>query len=440
MKTKNVLSKLILLSVFMIFASSCQDDDAAQPIVEDVTTLQIIQDSPDHTVLEQLLEDTGLSQTINDGTYTIFAPTDQAFGNIDTSTLSTDEVRNILLNHVLAGYADSSSLTTTYLNTLATEQISGQGNNLSVYVNVGADVTLNGISTVTAPDNLAANGVVHVVNEVITIPAVTTFATADSTFEILVQALTRDDQPDFVGTLSSFETPAPFTVFAPTNDAFTALLNELELGSLADISGEVLTSTLNTHVISNANITSSNLPSGTVETLGETFDLAGTTITDQNGRSIEIVVTDVQAGNGIVHVVSTVILPDLGLEPEPAPNTVQMTVDNEGAQAYYVSSITGNEEPTSLNSNNSAWTLTEGTRYELTIVNSGSHPFQLRNSNNDKLLNQNGDGSFESDPDVNFVDDGQKFYFTLTADLAAEIDSYFCGIHTTSMNGSINVN
>ncbi|MBZ9627989.1 fasciclin domain-containing protein [Psychroflexus sp. CAK1W] len=440
MKTKNVLSKFILLSVFIIFAGSCQDDDAAQPIVEDVTTLQIIQDSPDHNVLEQLLEDTGLSQTLNDGTYTIFAPTDQAFGNIDTSTRSTDEVRNILLNHVLAGYADSSSLTTTYLNTLATEQISGQGNNLSMYVNVGADVTLNGISTVTAADNLAANGVVHVVNEVITIPDVTTFATADSTFEILVQALTRDDQPDFVGTLSSFETPAPFTVFAPTNDAFTALLNELELGSLADIIGEVLTSTLNTHVISNANITSSNLPSGTVETLGETFDLAGTTITDQNGRSIEIVVTDVQAGNGIVHVVSTVILPDLGLEPEPAPNTVQMTVDNEGAQAYYVSSITGNEEPTSLNSNNSAWTLTEGTRYELTIVNSGSHPFQLRNSNNDKLLNQNGDGSFESDPDVNFVDDGQKFYFTLTADLAAEINSYFCGIHTGSMNGSINVN
>jgi transforming growth factor-beta-induced protein len=146
---------------------------------------------------------------------------------------------------------------------------------------------------------------------VITIPDVTTFATGDPTFEILVQALTRDDQPDFVGTLSSFETPAPFTVFAPTNDAFAALLTLLGVETLADIEGPTLTSVLNTHVIAGSILRSNNLPSGTVETLGETFELNGTIITDQNGRDIEIVVTDVQAGNGVVHVVSSVILPDL---------------------------------------------------------------------------------------------------------------------------------
>ncbi|NEV93791.1 fasciclin domain-containing protein [Psychroflexus sp. YR1-1] len=437
MKTKNTLVKFMFLIGLMIFAG-CEDDDAAVPITEEVTTLEIIQDSPNHTILEQLLEDTGLSQTLNQGAYTIFAPTDEAFGNISTSGLTTDQLRNILLNHVLEGAAQSENLSTSYVTTLATEQLSGNENQLSLYVNVGNQITLNGISTVTGPNNLATNGVVHVVDEVITIPNVTTFATADSTFEVLVQALTRDDQPDFVGTLSSFDTPAPFTVFAPTNDAFTALLNELELGSLADISGEVLTSTLNTHVIANANITSSNLPSGTVETLGASFELNGTTITDQNNRTIEIVVTDVQAGNGVVHVVNTVILPDLGTEP--APNIVQMTVDNDGAQAYFVSSITGNETPTSLNTNNSAWTLNVGTRYELTVVNAGAHPFQIRNASDERLLSQNSTGTFESDPDVNFVDNGQQFYFTLTADLAAEISTYYCGIHTNSMNGSISVN
>ena len=123
----------------------------------------------------------------------------------------------------------------------------------------------------------------------------------------------------------------------------------------------------------------------------------------------------------------------------PSQNVVRMTVDNDGAQAYFVTSITGSEQPTSLNENNSTWTLTEGTRYELTIVNSGVHPFQIRNSSNNKLLSQNSTGTFEDDSDVNFVDDGQKFNFTVTSTLAAEISTYFCGIHT-SINGNININ
>lgn len=441
MKTKTKFLSLILLTGFIIGISSCSDDDdASTPISNEPTTFEIIEESPNHTILEDLLITTGLDEALNADTYTVFAPTDAAFGNIDTSGLTTAEVTNILLNHVVNGAAESTDLQTEYLSTLATEQFTGDENNLSLYVNVGASVTLNNLATVTGPDLIATNGVVHVVDEVITIPNITTFATSDPNFEILVQALTRDDQPDFVGILSSFEAPAPFTVFAPTNDAFSALLTELELNSLSDISGEVLTSTLNTHVIPDANITSSNLPSGTVETLGDTFELNGTTITDQNGRTIEIVVTDVQAGNGIIHVVSTVILPNLNTDPPPSANVVGMTVDNDGAQAYFVSSITGNEQPTSLNTNNSTWSLTQGTRYELTIVNSGAHPFQLRNANGDMLLSQNSDGSFESDSAVNFVDNGQQFYFTLTPELAAEIAQYFCGIHTNSMNGTINVN
>ncbi|MBZ9779054.1 fasciclin domain-containing protein [Psychroflexus sp. CAK8W] len=440
---KNAVRNLVLIAVLMIGVSSCSSDEdgygAGEPINNNPTTFEIIADSPYHNILEDLLVSNGLEQVLNNGIYTVFAPTDNAFEGIDTSGLTSEQVTNILLNHVLEGSAESSALSTAYLNTLATEQVSGEENNLSLYINVGTDVTLNGTSTVTEPDNMASNGVVHIVNEVITIPDVTTFVIADSTFETLEQALTRDEEPNFVGTLSSFESPAPFTIFAPTNDAFTGLLAELGFDSLADIDETTLTSVLNTHVIGGANIKSSGLPTGTVTTLGETFELNGTTITDQNGRTIEIVVTDVQAGNGITHVVSTVILPDLGLEPEPAPNTVEMTVDNDGAQAFYVSSITGSEQPTSLDSNNSTWTLTEGTRYELTITGASSHPFELRNANGDALLSQSAQGSFEADPDVNFVTDGMQFDFTLTAELAAEINDYICTIHS-GMNGDINVN
>lgn len=435
MKKKMFLSRLILIAIVAVLLSACYEDDAAAPIANDPTTFEIISESPDHAILEDLLLSFGLDEDLNSGLFTVFAPTDAAFGNIDTSSLTDSQVKNILLNHVVQGAAESSSLFSTYLNTLAVESLSGAENNLSLYVNVGTDITLNGQSVVTGPDNLASNGVVHIVNEVITIPNVTTFATADPTFGILVEALTLDGQPDFVATLSSFEAPAPFTVFAPTNDAFVTALTELGVESLTDIAPSVLTSVLNTHVIANANITSAELESGTVETLGETFELdaENATITDQNGRTISIILTDVQAGNGVVHVVSSVILPDLNLDP-----LVQMTVDNDGAQAYFVSNIIGNENVTPLNTNNSPWTLTEGTRYKLTITGANSHPFELRNGNGDALLSQSNDGSFEGDSAVNFQTEGQQFDFTVTPELAAELNQYFCTIHS-GMNGTVSV-
>jgi len=429
------LPRLILIAIVAVLLSACYEDDAAAPIANDPTTFEIISESPDHAILEDLLLSFGLDEDLNSGLFTVFAPTDAAFGNIDTSSLTDSQVKNILLNHVVQGAAESSSLFSTYLNTLAVESLSGAENNLSLYVNVGTEITLNGQSVVTDPDNLASNGVVHIVNEVITIPNVTTFATADPTFGILVEALTLDGQPDFVATLSSFEAPAPFTVFAPTNDAFVTALTELGVESLTDIAPSVLTSILNTHVIANANITSAELESGTVETLGETFELdaENATITDQNGRTISIILTDVQAGNGVVHVVSSVILPDLNLDP-----LVQMTVDNDGAQAYFVSNIIGNENVTPLNTNNSPWTLTEGTRYKLTITGANSHPFELRNGNGDALLSQSNEGSFEGDSAVNFQTEGQQFDFTVTPELAAELNQYFCTIHS-GMNGTVSV-
>jgi len=434
------LPKLILITLVTSFLFACSDDDAAVPIANNPTTFEIISESPDHTILEDLLLSSGLDQALNSGIYTVFAPIDAAFVNTNTSNLSDSQVKNILLNHVVQGAAESSSLFTTYLNTLAVESLSGVENNLSLYVNVGTEITLNGQSVVTGPDNLASNGVVHIVNEVITIPDVTTFAIADPTFETLVEALTLDGQPDFVATLSSFEAPAPFTVFAPTNDAFVTALTELGVESLTDIDPTVLTSILNTHVIANANITSAELESGTIETLGETFELdaPNATIIDQNGRSITIVLTDVQAGNGVVHVVSSVILPDLNLDPPPSVNIVEMTVGNNGASSYFVSNITGNENVTPLNEANSSWTLTEGTRYKLTILGASSHPFELRNSNGDALLSQSNEGSFEADTAVDFQTDGQQFDFTVTPELATELNKYFCTIHS-GMNGMVSV-
>ncbi|MEL6811506.1 MAG: fasciclin domain-containing protein [Bacteroidota bacterium] len=274
----------------------------------------------DLSTLVEALELTGLDTVLNDrmAEFTVFAPTNDAFeaflgGGVQIGDVPVDVLTQVVLNHALTGTFLSTDLSTSYTTTLAT--YGATDNNLSLYINTDSGVTLNGISNVVTADVTAANGVVHIVDAVIALPTVVTFAVADPTFETLVAALTRDDQPDYVATLTTplGTSPAPFTVFAPTNDAFGDLLAELGLGDLSEIDTATLTATLNTHVIAEANVRAEDLVSGVVGTLGDdiTIDAENATITDPNGRVSNIIVVNVQAANGVVHAIDKVLLPQL---------------------------------------------------------------------------------------------------------------------------------
>lgn len=286
----------------------------------DPTITNLAMMTSDLSILSEALEITGLDTVLDDrnAEFTVFAPTNSSFetflsgnGFGSIGDVPVDVLTQVILNHALTGIALSSGLETSYTTTLATYGTTD--NNLSLYINTDGGVTLNGISTVATPDVLAANGVVHIVDGVIALPTVVTFAVADPTFGTLVAALTRPDQPDFVSVLSTPDgtSPAPFTVFAPTNDAFSDLLVELGIASLDDIDTATLTATLNTHVIPGANVRAEDLVDGTVSTLGDdlTIDATNATITDPNGRVSNIIVVNVQAANGVVHAIDKVLLP-----------------------------------------------------------------------------------------------------------------------------------
>lgn len=316
---KNLI-KLSLIAFISMGIVSCSDDDNNT----EQTTNSIadyVASKEDYSSLKAALDKAGLTQTLKgDGNFTVFAPNNEAFATFLTANgfaslndVPTDVLKNVLLNHVIGAKVLSGDLSTGYVNTMATEATSEA--NLSLYVDTSSGVKLNGISNVTTADILADNGVIHAVDKVIALPTVVTFASADPNFSILVSALTREDQPDFVSVLSTQEgtSPAPFTVFAPTNDAFVALLGELGVSGLGDIDGETLTATLNTHVIAGANVRSEDLTNGTVSTLGADLvvDAGNGTLTDPNGRVSNIIVVDVQAVNGVVHAIDTVLLPQL---------------------------------------------------------------------------------------------------------------------------------
>lgn len=311
MKSQLFIPSVILLLV--ILSSCTRSDDAGQIIDNTKTTFEIISESPSHNILEQLLIDSGLNLILDEGIFTVFAPTDDAFIDIDINGLTPGEVEKLLLNHTLRGKAESTDLSNAYFITNATESFTGDNNFINVYVNIDGGITLNGISSVITADVQASNGVIHIIDNVIPIPEVSTFITADSNLETLFTALTRDDQPDFIGLLGSYDSLAPFTVFSPTNAAFDNLLIELEIDSLDSIDTTSLTSALNTHVVSGSIIRTNDMTSGTLSTLGGDIEVnaENEVITDQNGRIITIGVKDIQAGNGVIHLVDKVILPSV---------------------------------------------------------------------------------------------------------------------------------
>ena len=320
-------SYISLLLVGLISFSSCDDDDdvvVVTPVVPEVTpsAVDFAVGNEDFSILVAALTQADLVSTLQgDGPFTIFAPNNAAFqtlldSNADWNSLEdipTDVLTAVLTNHVVAGTVLSTDLTDGYVETLSATPF---GANASLYVNLDDGVTLNGTTKVTGADNIVSNGVIHAIDAVILPPNLVTFATSNPAFSTLVAALTRADlTTDFVAALSS---AGPFTVFAPTNDAFQALLDSnADWASLADIPAEVLETVLLYHVSAAGNVRSTDLSDGqVVPTLsGEdtfTINLSGATpVIDAAMNSANIIATDVQSTNGVIHVIDTVILPQL---------------------------------------------------------------------------------------------------------------------------------
>lgn len=315
-------TKIALLAFLTFGLFACSDDDDGGDVITPSNTIaDFVAGNPDYSSLGAALEVTGLDATLG-GTanFTVFAPNNAAFNSFlsNNGFNSLDEVpedvlTEILLNHVQEGEIMSSALTTGYIESMATGMASDQP--LSLYINTEDGVTINGVSSVTTPDVEVDNGIIHAVDAVIGLPDVTTFATADPNFDILVQALTADESFTFVETLMMSEDPAPFTVFAPTNTAFANVLDELELAGLDDIPADLLSSILSYHVVAGSNVRAEDLTDQmmveTLETGTFTITLGdNVTITDENGRTATIVATNVQANNGVIHALDTVILPE----------------------------------------------------------------------------------------------------------------------------------
>lgn len=267
---------------------------------------------PEFSILVEAVTMAGLGAVLAEGgPFTVFAPTNQAFMDLLEATPFTsledvpmDLLTQILLYHVVDGYAFSNQLANGFVPTL---------NGAAVQVNLDmAPMVYINDSNVIIPNVQATNGVVHAIDKVLMPPTMTLVELAssfDPEFSLLLQAATT---AGLAGVLSGDGPYEQLTVFAPTNAAFLNLLGLTDINEAkAVISGldvTTLTNILLYHVVE-GRVYSSDLSSGAVSTLNGDFDLDLGTLTIDGNASLVPSLLNVQATNGVIHVIDAVLMP-----------------------------------------------------------------------------------------------------------------------------------
>jgi uncharacterized surface protein with fasciclin (FAS1) repeats len=323
MKIISNTSKFAFIALFTsMFISCSKNEDSAADLQasQDPTIEELASKNPDLSSLYDALTETNLVNEFNNNLasrngkseFTLFAPTNKAFREFFKSNPKAN-LRNVLLNHVLSSKKMAADLSTGYLSTRSQVKIGGGAkNNLSLFVDITSGVLLNGVSNVVKADIKLANGVVHIVDKVIPLPTIVTHASANKNFSTLLSVVTSPDQKDIAVALTTNK--KPLTVFAPINTAFDAALGA---GGFANgATAAQVTSVLLYHVVGDANVLAASLKEGQVVStlLKQDFTISltgGASIKDQAGNKVNIIATDVQCTNGVIHAIDRVLQPKL---------------------------------------------------------------------------------------------------------------------------------
>ncbi len=294
--------------------------------------MDVIVNSEDHTSLESAVTEAGLVDALSaEGPFTVFAPTDDAFAALGSETIDalfadpTGDLASILQYHVVSGSVMAGDLNDGQIvpmleGTDAFISLTGEGN----YINQ---------AMITVTDIPADNGVVHVIDAVITQPtSIVDIVVNSPRHNTLETAVT---QAQLVDALSA---DGDFTLFAPTDDAFDALGSETLNALLADPTGD-LAEILQYHVVG-AKAMSGDLSDGDTFTTLEGSDIEVTINNDGVFiNDAKVVFADYEAPNGVVHVIDAVITPPTssravlyeyeGINVYPNPATERFNVSFE---------------------------------------------------------------------------------------------------------------
>ena len=301
-----LLAAALGASTTLLQACGGSDDEHQPNIVE------LAQGNPDLSILAEAVVAAGLAPTLSTGTITVFAPTNAAFAALlselgvtkDALLANRPLLTAVLTYHVLGSKVARADVP------LGKAITPVSGGFFKIESANGLKITdgRNRVSTITATDIQASNGVVHLVDRVL-LPAdkdIVATASALPDFSILVEAVVA------AGLVNTLQGAGPFTVLAPTNAAFAALLTELGVSKAALLADTALLTKVLTYHVVPARVLKAELPVNTaIATVqGQSFTVnASLVITDQTLRTSGLAATDVFTSNGVIHVVDRVLLP-----------------------------------------------------------------------------------------------------------------------------------
>ncbi|GAB5532312.1 MAG: hypothetical protein Roseis3KO_40890 [Roseivirga sp.] len=367
MKIIKYINGLMLMVLAIVLVTSCEKDEELFPkaVISPKTVAELIADNPSLSTLGGALERLNLDSVLSLGnTYTVFAPNNAAFSGIDLAAMTDAQLEAILLNHVRSTTTADfvASMATGYTSTMSTGP---DDLNLNLHTNVAdGAVTINGVGTIVSSmkDLGGTNGVVHVVDGVLLPPTVVDHVDANPEYSTLSAAIAKAELT------TALSAAGPFTLFAPSDAAFeqfmAAVNGAFGWSSLDDIPAQVLRDVLMYHVVADENIVSGDVDGIEPATLqGDSFSVSGTVISDASYTDANIILTDVQGVNGIVHGIDKVLLPDAVFQSvlSATLNLVERTADRgftafaAAAAKVNLSVDLGSDELTAFIPNNDAF-------------------------------------------------------------------------------------
>jgi len=314
------------------------------------TILDIVVNSADHNTLEAAVLAAGLQGALaGPGPLTVFAPTDAAFAALPAGTIDalladpTGLLTDILLYHAVAGVALSTDLTDGMMVTTL------EGTDIIVTINANG-VFINDAQVIVA-DIMADNGVVHVIDAVL-VPEVT--PVTSTVVDIIVNSpdhTTLETAVIAAGLADDLSGDGPFTVFAPTDAAFAALPAGTIEALLADPTG-TLAQILLYHVVAGEALSTSLSDGQTITTLqgaDVTVSITGGNVFINNAQ---VIVADLTADNGVVHVIDAVLTPassvnesnvqTASIYPNPASEMLNVSISGtKGSTQFEIYTVTG---------------------------------------------------------------------------------------------------
>ncbi len=270
------------------------------------TIPQLAGEAGSFATLLAAVEAAGLSETLSgDGPFTVLAPTDEAFAALPEGTVegllepgNKATLASVLTFHVIPGrYSLADLAARRHVETV-------QGQRIAIEVNAG-QVQI-GDANIRAQDLEASNGTVHVLDAVI-MPAMDDLAvTADKagTFKTLLAAAKA------AGLVEALKGEGPLTILAPDDDAFAKLPEGTVEALLEPENRDSLAAILKLHVLEGRVYSNQALGGATVASLEGTELSIGLTDGRLTVDGAKIIATDIDASNGVVHVIDQVILPD----------------------------------------------------------------------------------------------------------------------------------